>query len=54
MDNAGNINFEMVPEYYNFLKKNGVVGAFLALPVTLVYILLLATIKPITIDKVED
>jgi N-acetylneuraminate lyase len=29
MDKAGNINFEMVPEYYNFLKKNGVVGAFI-------------------------
>jgi len=29
MDKAGNINTEMVPEYYNFLKKNGVVGAFI-------------------------
>jgi N-acetylneuraminate lyase len=28
MDKAGNINLEMVPEYYHFLKKNGVVGAF--------------------------
>jgi N-acetylneuraminate lyase len=29
MDKAGNINTDLVPEYYNFLKKNGVVGAFI-------------------------
>ncbi|HAM11457.1 MAG TPA: dihydrodipicolinate synthetase [Bacteroidales bacterium] len=29
MDKGGNVNTELVPEYYNFLKKNGVVGAFI-------------------------
>lgn len=29
MDKSGNVNTDMVPEYYNFLKKNGVVGAFI-------------------------
>jgi len=29
MDKAGNVNVDLVPEYYNFLKKNGVAGAFI-------------------------
>ncbi len=29
MDNEGNLNLEMVPEYYSFLEKNGIVGAFI-------------------------
>jgi N-acetylneuraminate lyase len=29
MDKAGDINLDMVPEYYNLLRKNGVVGAFI-------------------------
>jgi len=29
MDKAGNLNTDMVPEYYNLLRKNGVVGAFI-------------------------
>jgi N-acetylneuraminate lyase len=29
LDKAGNLNLEIIPEYYNFLKKNKVVGAFI-------------------------
>ncbi len=29
MDKSGNLNLEIVPEYYNFLEKNGVKGAFI-------------------------
>jgi N-acetylneuraminate lyase len=29
MDNNGCLNIEMIPEYYSFLKKNGVIGAFI-------------------------
>jgi N-acetylneuraminate lyase len=29
MDKAGNLNTDMVPEYYNLLRKNGVAGAFI-------------------------
>jgi len=29
MDKAGNINLDIVPEYYNLLRNNGVVGAFI-------------------------
>jgi N-acetylneuraminate lyase len=29
MDNNGNLNLEMIPEYYSFLEKNGIVGAFI-------------------------
>jgi N-acetylneuraminate lyase len=29
MDKACDLNLELIPEYYNFLKKNGVVGAFI-------------------------
>ncbi|HBE42052.1 MAG TPA: dihydrodipicolinate synthetase [Bacteroidales bacterium] len=29
MDNKGNINLEIIPEYYDFLARNGVVGAFI-------------------------
>ena len=29
MDQAGNLNSEIIPEYYNMLKNNGVVGAFI-------------------------
>jgi N-acetylneuraminate lyase len=29
LDRKGNLNPEIVPEYYNFLKNNGVVGAFI-------------------------
>ncbi len=29
MDKAGNLNTDIVPEYYNLLRKNGVVGAFI-------------------------
>jgi N-acetylneuraminate lyase len=29
MDKAGNLNLDMVPEYYNLLRNNGVVGAFI-------------------------
>ncbi|MBK9388690.1 MAG: dihydrodipicolinate synthase family protein [Bacteroidetes bacterium] len=29
MDKAGNLNLDLVPEYYNLLRKNGVVGAFI-------------------------
>jgi N-acetylneuraminate lyase len=29
MDKKGNINYSVIPEYYNFLEKNGVAGAFI-------------------------
>jgi len=29
MDKNGNVNFGMIPEYYRFLEKNGVSGAFI-------------------------
>ncbi|HUX96207.1 MAG TPA: dihydrodipicolinate synthase family protein [Bacteroidales bacterium] len=29
MNKSGNLNLSMVPEYYSFLKKNGVAGAFI-------------------------
>jgi N-acetylneuraminate lyase len=29
MDQNGNLNLGMVPEYYNFLERNGVTGAFI-------------------------
>jgi N-acetylneuraminate lyase len=29
MDKAGNLNLDLVPEYYNLLRNNGVVGAFI-------------------------
>ena len=29
MDKKGNINLEIIPEYYNFLVQNGVIGAFI-------------------------
>jgi N-acetylneuraminate lyase len=29
MDKYGNLNLELVPEYYSFLEKNGIVGAFI-------------------------
>ncbi|MGQ9620953.1 MAG: dihydrodipicolinate synthase family protein [Bacteroidales bacterium] len=29
MDSNGNLNTEMIPEYYNFLEKNGITGAFI-------------------------
>jgi N-acetylneuraminate lyase len=29
MDKAGNLNLDIIPEYYNMLKNNGVVGAFI-------------------------
>ena len=29
MDKKGNLNTDMVPEYYDFLAKNGVIGAFI-------------------------
>jgi N-acetylneuraminate lyase len=29
MDHSGNLNTGMIPEYYNFLEKNGVTGAFI-------------------------
>jgi len=29
MDTQGNINIEMIPEYYEFLQRNGVIGAFI-------------------------
>jgi N-acetylneuraminate lyase len=28
MDKAGNLNLDIIPEYYNMLKNNRVVGAF--------------------------
>jgi dihydrodipicolinate synthase/N-acetylneuraminate lyase len=29
MDKDGNINYDMIKPYYDFLEKNGVVGAFI-------------------------
>ncbi|MCJ7448980.1 MAG: dihydrodipicolinate synthase family protein [Bacteroidales bacterium] len=29
MDKNGNLNAGMIPEYYNFLEKNGIIGAFI-------------------------
>ena len=29
MDEAGNLNLSIIPEYYNFLEKNGVTGVFI-------------------------
>jgi len=29
MDKNGKVNFEMIPDYYDFLEKNGVAGAFI-------------------------
>jgi N-acetylneuraminate lyase len=29
MDKNGNLNADMIPEYYNFLEKNGIIGAFI-------------------------
>jgi N-acetylneuraminate lyase len=29
MDKAGNLNLSIIPEYYSFLEKNGVTGAFI-------------------------
>ena len=29
MDNKGNLNLDLIPEYYNFLVKNGIIGAFI-------------------------
>lgn len=29
LDKAGEPNYKRIPEYYNFLKKNGIVGAFI-------------------------
>jgi N-acetylneuraminate lyase len=29
MDTKGNLNTDLVPEYYSFLEKNGVIGAFI-------------------------
>ena len=29
MDTKGNLNLDLVPDYYNFLGKNGVIGAFI-------------------------
>ena len=29
MDKAGNLNLSIIPEYYNFLEKNGVTGVFI-------------------------
>jgi N-acetylneuraminate lyase len=29
MDKKGSLNIEMIPEYYSFLNKNGVIGAFI-------------------------
>jgi N-acetylneuraminate lyase len=29
MDKAGNLNLSIIPEYYDFLEKNGVTGAFI-------------------------
>ncbi len=29
MDKNGNLNLDLVPEYYSFLEKNGVTGAFI-------------------------
>jgi len=29
MDKNGNLNADMIPEYYKFLEKNGIIGAFI-------------------------
>jgi N-acetylneuraminate lyase len=29
MDREGNVNIELIPEYYRFLEKNGIVGVFI-------------------------
>jgi N-acetylneuraminate lyase len=29
MDKNGDLNHEMIPEYYDFLQKNGIIGAFI-------------------------
>lgn len=29
MDKEGNLNIDLIPEYYGFLQKNGIIGAFI-------------------------